>query len=277
MQPAPNGGSRNFSLLLPVLLLLVIQLLPIWMILLTSFKSPIGMLQDFPLFSLQHLGLDNYYRVLVTDQFGHYLWTSALVAFSSTGIALAAGSLAAHALTRYPFPAKKSFIMMVLCARMLPPVAVAVPVFLLLKSLGLLDHLFGLIIAHSTFNLPLAIWMLLPFFSGIPQEIGDAIAMDGASPITAFRLVYLPLIRPALAVTAVFCFLMSWNDFLFSLILAGSSTKTAPLAINSYMTADQIEWGPMAASATVVMIPVFIFSIILQRHRFHGLSGSLKG
>jgi multiple sugar transport system permease protein len=186
--------------------------------------------------------------------------------------------MAAFALARIEFRFKAAFKGAILAARLLPPVALAVPLFLLVTRLGLADTRMGLALAHSAFNLPFAIWLLTPFFAGIPKELEEAATVDGFTRFQIFRIVYFPLALPGVLVASLFCFLLSWNDFLFSLILAGSATKTAPLAVNGYMTGFGPEWGPMTAASVVVLVPVFVLSLFLQRSLVGGIqSGGIKG
>jgi multiple sugar transport system permease protein len=268
---------KTALLYVPVLIVVAIQVFPVLLILLTSFRKQVSLLQHGP-FSLDGLFWGNYRQVLVTDEFLRYMGTSSLVALASTLISIATGSLAAYALTRFSFWGRKSLSVGILCARIIPPVALAVPLFLLLKQAGLTDTLAGLVLAHTTINLPFAIWLMMPFFESLPRELEEAAEMDGCSKLQVFRIIFLPLALPGLMVAGIFCFLLSWNDFLFSLILAGSDTKTAPLVVNGYMTGFGPEWGPMTASSMLIMFPVFLFSLLLQKHIVAGLSaGGVKG
>lgn len=268
----------RFLLWIPFLFVLGIQLLPIWIIALTSFKTPMALLDDGGALNLQGLFLGNYERVLFEDNLWQYIKTSLVIAFASTFLSVFTGALAAYPLARYRFPGRKVMTLGILCSRMVPPVALALPAFLLLRTFGAVDHYWGLILAHTTFNLPFAIWLLIPFFQLLPKDFEDAAVMDGLSTWQTFRLIFLPLALPGIIVSSIFCFLMSWNDFLYSLILAGSETRTAPLAINAYMTSDQIEWGAMTASSMLVLIPVFVLCKYLQNHLVNGLtSGGVKG
>lgn len=263
---------------IPVSLLLIIQLLPVVFILLTSFKTPLALLSGDGLFSLDGFFGGNYTRVIFEDGFLSNVWLSVLIALGSTALSLVCAAPASYALSKISFGYNRKISFLVLGARMLPPVVLALPLFVLFRSLGLHDSVLGLVIAHTTFNLPFAIWLLLPFFADIPDDYEQAASLDGLSRFQIFRYITLPLCKTGLLVSGVFCFLMSWNDFLFSLILAGSMTKTAPLAINAYMTSDRIEWGPMTASSVLILIPAFVFCFVLQKYMTKGVaSGGVKG
>ena len=160
---------------------------------------------------------------------------------------------------------------------MIPPIALALPFFVLLRFLRVTDTVFGLVLAHTTFNLPFAVWLIMPYFASQPKAFEEAAALDGCKVGSIFRYISFPLALPGILVSAIFCFLLSWNDFLFSLILSGASTKTAPLAINAYMTSDRIEWGPMTASSLLVLIPALILCSFIQKYMNPGMGGGMKG
>lgn len=262
----------------PLLIIFVLQLLPIYFIFITSFKAPVDLLYDGTALSLNKLYLGNYTRVIFEDAFLEPVYKSLLVALGSTVISVFLGSAAAFVLAKYQFKARSTISLSVLCLRMIPPIALALPLFLLLKEFGAIDSIVGLIIAHTSFNLPFAIWLMIPFYEGLASEFSDAAKIDGLSDLKIFTKIYLPLSLPGIVVSSIFCFLLSWNDFLFSLILSGAHSKTAPLAINAYMTSDRIEWGAMTAASIIVLIPAFIMCFFLQKHLVSGMSaGGVKG
>jgi multiple sugar transport system permease protein len=200
------------------------------------------------------------------------------IAVGSAFLSVGGATLAAYALVYGQFPGLKFLRGSVFIARMMPPAALILPIFLLLRTFGLSDTVLGLVFAHTAWNLPFGIWLMLPFFRAVPEEIFQAAQMDGCHYGQIFRWILLPLVVPGMVVTFLFCFLMSWNDFLFGLILGGSQTKTAALMVNGYVAADQISWGPMAASACLIMVPAFGLAWFLQKHLVEGLSaGSVKG
>jgi len=178
------GGKKNritrLCLLAPILILVCLQLLPVVVVLLTSLRTPVALLEG-KFFSLDGFFLGNYVKVWSEDRLAGPLVNSLAVALGSLVLSVTAGSLAAYALARFEFRLKGSFATIILCARLVPPVALAVPLFLLVHRLGLADTRTGLILAHSTFNLPFAIWLLVPFFKGMPKQLEEAALVDGAS------------------------------------------------------------------------------------------------
>ena len=148
---------------------------------------------------------------------------------------------------------------------------------MLYRNLGLIDTRIGLIAIYLTFNLSLVIWMMRTFFDGIPRALEEAAYIDGASMIKTFLRVTLPLTGPGVATTAIFCFLFSWNDFFYSLILTRSHAMTAPVAIVNFMNYEGWEWGKITAGSVVIMLPVIIFSLLVRKYLIRGLTaGALK-
>ena len=149
----------------------------------------------------------------------------------------------------------------ILATRMAPPVAFTIPFFLAYRFLGLIDSLTGLVVIYLTFNLALVVWMMRNFFDGVPRALEEAAWIDGCGVWSGFRLIALPLAAPGLAATGVLCFILSWNDFFYALILTRTKAMTAPVAIVNFMQYEGWEWGKIAAGGTLVMLPV----VVLQR------------
>lgn len=205
------------------------------------------------------------------------LWDSIVVATLSTLAAVTIATLAAYALSRMNFRGRHSFVGFVLSTRMMPPVAVAVPMFFMFKTFRLLDTYTGVVIAHTLMNLPLAVLLLKSFFDDIPAEIDESAVVDGASRWTIFRRIVLPMARGGIAATAVLCFIFSWTEFLFVLTLTQTSLKTVPVVSSTFVTSIGTAWGNMAALGAAAIIPAFIFVLLVQKHLVRGLTmGSLK-
>jgi len=162
---------------------------------------------------------------------------------------------------------------------MFPPIVTAVPVFLMMRDLRLLNTLTSLVIVYTALNLPFVVWMMRGFFRELPRELEEAAMVDGDSRLGALVRVILPLVTPGLAATAVFCLIVSWNEFLLALVLTQTdASMTLPVGIAGRVTQYEIKWGVMSAAGVVAMIPILVFAMAVQRYLVRGLSlGAVKG
>ncbi len=205
------------------------------------------------------------------------LLDSIIVAFFSTLLAMTVATLAAYCLSRMNFRGRHGFVNWVLSTRMMPPVAVAIPMFFIFKQFSLLDTFTGIILIHALMNLPLAVLLMKSFFDDIPQEIDESALIDGASRWTIFRRIVLPMAKGGIAASAVLCFIFSWTEFLFVLTLTQTNLKTVPVVSSTFVTSIGTAWGNMAALGAAAIIPAFIVILLVQRHLVRGLTmGSLK-
>jgi multiple sugar transport system permease protein len=205
------------------------------------------------------------------------VWDSIVIATLSTVLAVAIATLAAYALSRMNFRGRHSFVGWVLSTRMMPPVAVAVPMFFIYKNFGLIDSYTGMVLIHALMNLPLAVLLMKSFFDDIPSEIDESAIVDGASRFMIFRRIVLPMAKGGIAATAVLCFIFSWTEFLFALTLTTTSLKTVPVVSSTFVTSIGTAWGNMAALGAAAIVPAFIVILLVQRHLVRGLTmGSLK-
>src|SRR5262249_5463213 len=201
---------------------------------------------------------------------------SMIIACGSTFCALLLATPAAYALSRFDFRGRQNLIFFILSQRMLPPIAVAVPLFFIFRNLGLRDSLIGLVLAHTLMSLPIAALLMKRFFADIPADLDSAAMIDGASRFGCFRHVCLPLVRGGLAATAVLCFIFSWTEFLISLQLT-TEIRTIPVKISTFVTSTGTEWGLITALGSAALVPAFLFILLVQRHLVRGLSlGSVK-
>jgi len=210
--------------------------------------------------------------------FATYTVNSLVVALSATALTLLIGSLAGFAFARFDFQGKTLFLLVFLLSQMLPGASVIVPLFQLLKEVGLYDSLLGLTLIHTAILLPFVIWLLYGFFSGIPREVEDAALIDGCSRLMALRKVLLPLALPGLGGTALFAFLGSWNEFFFALILTTSdSTRTIPVGIGLFVGEFSDVWNQMSAAAIFFSIPPLVLFLMMRRTFVKGLvAGAIK-
>ena len=217
----------------------------------------------------------NYVDVFHENPLTRYLVNSLIVGTGSTALALALGTPAAYTIARWR---QRRLAVLLLTARLMPGVACLVPWYMVFRSLGMLDTYGALILTHLIVSLPIVVWLLIGFFEDVPTELEDAGRIDGCSNWQAFRSIALPLVRPGLVAAAILAFIYSWNNFLFSLILAGERTAPLPVAVFSFITYGMINWGGLTAAATVILVPVLILTLAIQRHIVRGLTaGATKG
>jgi multiple sugar transport system permease protein len=214
----------------------------------------------------------------VGSQFPRYLLNSLIVSGGTTILALTIGCMAAYSLARFRFTGKRYILLGIIFVRMIPGVVLIVPFYVIWRSLGLIDTHLGLIIAYLSFGLPFVIWMMRGFFVDIPVELEEAAMIDGASRLMALYKIVLPLAAPGMAATAIFALLLSWNEFLFAVLLTSEHSKTLSPSILNYVTDKAILWGRLYAAGSMIMLPVLIFSLVVQKHIARGLTGgAVKG
>ena len=264
-----------------LLLALFFALAPVYWMLTISFKMEVDHFATPPPWFSFTPTLEHYYDAFVTRSFGQYLLTSAIVAAGSTICALVIGTTAAYALARFdlPWQLNRRLSLWILSTRMFPAIVTAVPLFLMMRDVRLLNTRASLIIVYTAFNLPFVIWMMRGFFADLPRDLEEAALVDGDSRLGALVRVVLPLVSPGLAATAVFCLIISWNEFLFALVLTQTdAAMTLPVGIAGRVTQYEIKWGVMSAAATVAIVPILVFALALQRYLVRGLSmGAVKG
>lgn len=260
-----------------VILAVLLSISPIVYLVITSFKEPELTFAIPPVWSFTPT-LQNYKEVFTSTDFSKYFLNSVIVALSTTAIALALGTLAAYGFSRFKFRGHFWLRMSTLIPQMLPPIAIVVPLYVLFSNLDWVDTRQALIISYLTFTIPLSIWMMMGFFDDVPIELEEAAMIDGCSRFGALLRVSLPLAIPGMAATAILAFLYCWNEFLYAVILTGRNARTLPVIITSFMTNKAVLWGRIAASGSLVLIPVLIFALLAQRYLVRGLArGAVKG
>jgi len=229
--------------------------------------------------------LSNFEVVLsTTDNAGHWLFgeqllNSVIVSGLTTVLGIVLACTAAYAFSRFNFPLRKAGLMGFLVTQMFPGVVMAIPLYLLLGYLGLLDALVGLVLVYSVSALPFCVWMLKGYFDTIPKELEEAAVVDGASRMAIFLKIILPLAKPAIAVTALFSFMTAWNEFILAATFMNDERAyTLPVALKQYVGAQSVDYGYFAAGAIIVSIPIMALFFVLQKHLVGGLTaGSVKG
>lgn len=259
-----------------LILFLVITLLPyIWLVI-TSFKTRVDAFAIPPKLFFK-VTFQNYYEAFISKGMIKNLWNSLVVMLATVGIGLGLGLPSAFAFSRFRTKSDKVLLNYLLGTRFTPIVVLALPLYLMMSKIGLLDSYVGIIVAHVAFNLPFVVWMMKGFFDAVPKEIDEAARVEGYSWLKVFLFIDIPLAKSGLAATAVFCAINSWNEFLMALILTGRSTVTMPVAIPGLLTPQGTIWGQIAAVGTVITVPVLIFAIKVQKHMIAGMTmGAVK-
>ena len=259
-------------------LLVVAMAFPFYWAILASLTPEAQLFEGAPLFSTD-LVLDHYRALFDERNFWVPIRNSLVVAGTTTVFCVIVGSLCAYALARLNFRFKNLVLGFILAVTMFPQISVVSPLYLLLRALHLINTFPGLILPYLTFAMPLTVWLLVGFFRQLPMELEEAAMVDGASRLTAFREIILPLALPGLATTGILTFVYSWNEFLFALVLTQSDAAlTLPVGIANQVTQYEIRWGAMSAAGVLAAIPLFVFALLVQKHLVRGLSyGAVKG
>ncbi len=222
--------------------------------------------------------LKNYIHVLYSQNFFQYFMNSLIIALTATLFSVMLGALGGYALARYRFMGKGVVEVGTLLLRMIAPVVLVIPIFILWNQVGLVNSRTGLIITYIALNLPFNIWVLRTFIAEIPLELEEAALIDGCSEWGIFYKIILPLIAPGLAVAGIFTFRISWNEFILSMVLTNRYTRTLPVAVSLYLTDHGIEWGQITAIATIIAVPAFIFTFTAAKSLIMGMTaGAVKG
>ncbi len=246
----------------------------LWMLSL-SLKTEIDNIAFPPIFIPSPPTLDNFRAVFERNDFLNQTLNSVIVSFGATGIALLVGIPAGYGIAK--MRANKAAVL-ILIARITPGLSYLIPLFLLFQWIGLTGTIWPIIITHLVLTVPIAVWVMIGFFEGLPPELEEAALVDGATIWQAFRHVALPLARPGITVATILAFIFSWNNFIFAMVLAGRETRTLPVAVNNMLTFEQISWGPLSAAALLVTLPVVVLTLVAQKQIVAGLTqGGVKG
>jgi ABC-type glycerol-3-phosphate transport system permease component len=276
-------GSRRMRRLEAVLIYMVLTgltlafLFPLVWVLGLSLKTRLQVFATPPLY-LWWPTFENYVDVLTRADFGEHS-SRRLEATSAVILSLCVGEPAEYAFARFPFTGRSFLFFALLVMRMLPPIAVLVPMYVLFSKLGLATTRFSVVLAYTTFSLPLVVWIMRGYFEDLPVELEESAWIDGASRFGAFRLIMLPLARPGLVACSILCLQLAWNDFLFAAVLTNNASQTLPVLMAAFNAGDSgMDWGGLTASGMLVILPVVVFSFLAQRHLVAGLSsGAGKG
>ena len=252
---------------------------PLYWMVKSSLTPPSELFTNPPELYPSHVTLQWYETVLFrTDTPGFFL-TSLEIALATMAVCMAVGTLGGYSLTRFRYPGRELFLFSALMSYVFPAILLFVPIFLILNALDLIDTKLGVILAHVIMTMPLALWMMRSFFLSIPRDLDEAAWVDGAGYFTTFRRIVLPLALPGIFSTAIFVFVMSWNEYLFASVIATSSeNKTLPAGIAEFVTSYDIRWGEIMALGTLATIPVVVMFLLIQRFFIKGITaGAVKG
>jgi len=206
------------------------------------------------------------------SRYGQRFLNSVIIGFGSTFLSVFLGTLAAYAFSRFKVPIKDDLLFFILSTRMMPPVAVAIPIFLMYRQLGLSDTHLGMILLYTAVNLSLSVWLLKGFIDEIPLEYEEAALIDGYTRFQAFYKVVLPQAATGIASTAIFCLIFAWNEYAFAVLLTSGTAQTAPPFIPTIIGVGGQDWPAVAAGATIFLLPVMIFTIMLRKHLLRGIT-----
>ncbi len=206
------------------------------------------------------------------SRFGQRFLNSVIIGFGSTFLSVFLGTLAAYAFSRFRVPIKEDLMFFILSTRMMPPIAAAIPIFLMFRELGLSDTKLGMILLYTGVNLSLAVWLLKGFIDEIPFEYEEAALIDGYTRFQAFCKVVLPQAATGIASTAIFCLIFAWNEYAFAVLLTSGNAQTAPPFIPTIIGFGGLDWPAVAAGTTIFLLPIMIFTILLRKHLLRGIT-----
>jgi len=246
----------------------------LWMLSL-SLKNEIDNISYPPVFIPSPPTFANFVSVFEQNSIGRYLWNSIVVSGGATLIALLIGVPAGYGIAR---TGAHRLTVLILIARMTPALSYLIPLFAVFQFLHLNNTLTALVITHLVITVPIIVYIMAGHFETQPRELEEAAQIDGASVWTTFRYVALPLARPGIVVGFILAFIFSWNNFIFGAVLAGRETRTLPVAVYNVLTFEQLAWGPLAAAAIIVTVPVLLLTIVIQKEILTGMTaGGVKG
>lgn len=253
-------------------LVVLFALFPSYWMMSSSFKDQTDLLASPPVWFFTPT-LAHYREIFADQNVTNAVINSLIVACSTTFLAILLGTPAAYALARFEFAGKADLWFWFISNRMISPIVLALPIYLVSRQLGLLNTHLVLILIDLTFNLPIVVWICTDQFRSIPPELEQSARLEGASQWDIFWRIYLPLGLPGVAVSAIFAFIFSWNELLYALVLITSqSLKTAPVVATNFMSGYELPWGKIMATGTVIVLPVTVFALLVSRHMVRGLT-----
>lgn len=256
----------------------VFWLFPYIYVICCSFKPGAEVIAVPPSFFPKTFSVENFTGLFERMDVLYYLGNSITAALCSTVIAVVLGALAAYAIQRSGAKLSIVLVVLVLCLKMIPTSSIVVPVYELICKLGLFDTKIALVIVYAAINMPFVMWTMLSFYEGVPTTLDEAAYIDGASSFQTFSKVILPICTPGLATAFIFTLFLAWNDFLVSLLLTSTKAKTFTVGLAGFLSAYNLDLGPMCAGAFLFSFPVMVISIAAQKYIVQGMTaGAVKG
>lgn len=278
-----NNKYKNYKILRAVVfwffmvLILLFFISPLLWLISTSFKNYIDAFAMPPKIIFTPT-LENYIRVLGRADFFQYMLNSIICSLVSTAVALVFGVPCAYAIAMFNYSKAKNTSFFFLSARIAPPIMSLLPLYIIFSRIGILGTKIPIIIMYTLICLPIVVWLMPVYFREVPQEIREAAIIDGCNEMDIFSRIVLPLVRGSIAATAIYCVILTWNEFLIALVMSNRSSQTLPVTVTSFMTFQGTEWGPLSAAGTIIMIPMIAFGFIIQKYFARGIvSGAVKG
>ena len=269
---------RLFTLHLPMLAIVLFAIGPYLWMLITSIKPESTLFSPERTILPTVVTLENYIRLFSKTTFDANLGHSLIVAIGTMVVGLSVSITAAYAFSRFRFPGRRLLMLQFLLVNMFPIVLLIIPLFIIMKNLGLLDTHLGLVLAHSTFSIPFATWMMISYFDAIPRSLDEAAMVDGCTPVGAMLRVVLPLTVPGIIATGIYIFITSWNEYLYASILAGQKVRTLTVAIQTLVGEYEIAWGLLTAGGVMGALPVTLLFMLIQKRLVAGMTqGAVKG
>jgi len=259
-------------------LMILTWVFPVLWVIITSFKTRTDIFTLPPKIFFNPT-VEHYFEAFIrTSDIAFGTFNSVVIATVTTFLTLIVAVPAGYAFARVTFKFRSQLSFFALISQMAPPIGLIIPYFFILSRTRMLDSYTGLIAIHMTLTVPFSIWLMITYFQDLPISLEESAAIDGASPFTTFFRVVLPTAWGGVAVTAIFAFIESWNEFLYAVILTGSKTKTVPVAIFSFLTTEESLWGPFTATGVTIMAPVIFVALFAQRQMIKGMTlGATKG
>ncbi|SHI74310.1 multiple sugar transport system permease protein [Aureimonas altamirensis DSM 21988] len=270
--------SRLLTVHLPVLAIVLIALGPFLWLILTSLTPSADIAARGVALTPQGWSIDNYTRLIEQTSFLGNMGHSLIVALGTVVVGLVVSVTAAYAFSRFRFFGRRALMLQFLLVNMFPVVLLILPLFIIMRKIGILDTHVGLILANATTAIPFAVWMLTSYVNAIPKSLDEAAMIDGCSRLKALRRVILPLAVPGIISTGIYIFITAWNEYLYALTLGGRNVRTVTVAIQTLIGEYQIEWGLLAAGGVVGALPATLLFLLVQRRLVGGLTqGAVKG